>query len=74
MGSVHCLYPTEWEGKVEGSTSAGLVMMRGEGLEIVESRGKFGNWYRKAVKGDRWEEKGVVDISTAAGKVVFELE
>jgi hypothetical protein len=72
-GSVHLAYPYDWEGKVEGSTSSGSLRMRGNGLEIVESRGSFGNKYEKAVKGDHWEEKGTVDISTSAGSVVFEL-
>ena len=73
-GSVHLAYPYDWEGKVEGSTSAGSLKMKGKGLEIVESRGSFGNRYEKAVKGDHWEEKSTVDISSSAGSVVFQLE
>lgn len=73
-GNMNLVYPFDWEGMIEGSTSAGLVRMSGEGLEIVESRGGFGNEYEKAVKGDHWEEKGTVEISTSAGGVVFELE
>src|SRR5947207_9837979 len=73
-GGMRLGYPFDWEGKVEGSTSAGSLTMRGKGLEIVESGGGFGNRYEKAVKGDHWEEKGTVDISTSAGSVMFELE
>lgn len=47
--------------------------MRGESLEIVEERGGFGNKYERAVKGDKWEEKSSVDVSSSAGSVVFEL-
>ena len=67
-------YPFDWEGKVEGFTSAGSLTMRGKELEIVESGGGIRNRYEKAVKGDHWEEKGTVDISTSAGSVMFELE
>ena len=73
-GSVRLAYPFDWEGKVEGSTFAGSLRMRGKGLEIVESGGRFGDRYEKAVKGDHWEEKGTVEISTSAGSVVFEVE
>ena len=72
-GSVNIIYPGEWEGVVEGSTAAGSLRMRGESLEIVEERGGFGNKYERAVKGDKWEEKSSVDVSSSAGSVVFEL-
>ena len=69
------LYPQEWEGVVEAETSAGSLRLSGEGLEIVESRGGFGpNRYEKAVKGDDWESKSTVDVSTSAGSCSFALE
>lgn len=70
-GNVKLTYPFDWEEKVEGSTSAGSLKMKGKGLE---SRGRIGNRYEKAVKGNHWEEKGTVNISTSAGGVVFKLE
>ena len=73
-GSVNIKYPTEWEGVVEGRTTAGSLRIQGEGLEIVESKGGFGSRYEKGVKGDDWKEKSSVDISTSAGSVSFELK
>src|SRR5205814_7542992 len=48
------VYPKEWEGIVEAGTESGLVTMKGEGLEFVESRPR----YKKACKGDNFEKKG----------------
>jgi hypothetical protein len=74
-GSMTLIYPQEWEGVVEAETSAGSLRLSGEGLEIVESRGGFGpNRYEKAVKGDDWESKSTVDVSTSAGSCSFALE
>jgi hypothetical protein len=69
------VYPVEWEGMVEAETAAGSLMVRGKGLEIVESRGGLGvNRYEKALKGEDWENKCVVEASTAAGSCSFALE
>lgn len=69
------VYPGEWEGVVEAETSAGSLRLSGEGLEIVESRGGWGpNLYEKAIKGDDWERKSTVDVSTSAGSCLFALE
>ena len=63
------MYPREWEGIVEATTESGLVTMKGEGLEFVESR----PMYKKAFKGDNFEKKGTVDISNSAGPITFIL-
>ena len=68
-------YPQEWEGVVEADTLAGSLRLSGEGLEIVDSRGGLGpNRYEKGVKGDDWESKSTVDVSTSAGSCSFDLE
>jgi DUF4097 and DUF4098 domain-containing protein YvlB len=72
-GNVKVRYPQEWEGVVKASTAAGLLTLKGEGLEIVERKGGFGNEYEKAVKGEDWEEKGTVNVVSAAGNVLFVL-
>lgn len=69
-GKMHVSYPLEWEGVVEGSTGSGSLMLKGDGLEIVERKGMR---YEKAVKGDDWENKGTVNVSTFEGSLVFEL-
>lgn len=71
-GRVHVSYPPEWEGVVEASTSSDSLMLMGKGLEIVECR-ENGTRYEKAVKGDDWENKATVDISTSEGSILFEL-
>jgi hypothetical protein len=74
VGSVRIKYPQEWEGVVEASTSVGSLSMSGEGLRIVALRGALGNWYGKGVKGEDYDEKCQVNISTSVGSVVFKLE
>jgi hypothetical protein len=73
-GSVNVVYPQEWEGVAEASTSAGSLTFTGEGLLIVESRGKFANRYVKAVKGEDYENKGNVSLSTSAGSIEFKVD
>lgn len=73
-GNVKVRYPQEWEGVVKASTAAGSLTLKGEGLEIVERKGGFGNEYEKAVKGEDWEEKGTVNVVTAAGSALFALK
>jgi len=74
-GSMTLKYPQEWEGVVEADTLAGSLRLSGEGLEIVDSRGGLGpNRYEKGVKGDDWESKSTVDVSTSAGSCSFDLE
>jgi hypothetical protein len=73
-GAIRLEYPENWEGVVEGQTMAGAVMMRGEGLRIVESRGGFAERYVKAEKGDDVESKSYVTISDKAGAIDFKVE
>ena len=74
-GSMTLVYPLEWEGMVEGETSAGSLRLAGKGLEIVESRGGFGvDRYEKGIKGEDWEKKATVDAYTSAGSLSFSLE
>lgn len=72
-GAIRLEYPGDWEGIVEGETRAGAVMMRGEGLRIVESRGQFAERYVKAEKGDQVEKKSYVTISDKAGAIDFSV-
>jgi hypothetical protein len=73
-GSIGLYYPLDWEGIVEGQTTAGSIQMSGEGLEIVESDGRFARRYIKAAKGENAEEKGTVYISDSAGSIIFAVK
>ena len=72
-GSVNVVYPEEWEGVVEGSTMVGSLVMNGNGLRIVDSRGGFINHYQRAVKGD-FAGKGSANLTTTTGAVFFSLQ
>jgi DUF4097 and DUF4098 domain-containing protein YvlB len=75
MGSVRVSYPAEWEGVVVASTTTGSLKVEGEGLEIVESRGRGGiGRFEKGVKGEHPEKKSDVECSSLAGSVRFALE
>jgi hypothetical protein len=74
-GSVRVSYPQEWEGVVVASTAAGSLKVEGEGLDIVESRGRVGvDRFEKGVKGDHPESKSDVECSSFAGSVSFLLK
>jgi DUF4097 and DUF4098 domain-containing protein YvlB len=74
-GSVRVSYPQEWEGIVVASTTAGSLKLEGEGLDIVESRGRGGiGRFEKGVKGEHPEKKSDVECSSFAGSVSFQLK
>jgi len=72
-GSVNVKYPEEWEGIVQASTATGSVTLKGDGLDIVESRGRWVDRFEKAIKGSDPDEKSVVECSTSTGSVAFIL-
>jgi hypothetical protein len=72
-GAIRLEYPGDWEGIVEGETRAGAVMMRGEGIRIVESRGQFAERYVRAEKGDQVETKSYVTVFDKAGAIDFSV-
>jgi hypothetical protein len=74
LGTTNLRYPVDWEGVVHGQTSAGLIWMSGEGLEIVDSGGHWGERTMKAVKGTDPEEKGNVEILNTMGSINFALQ
>lgn len=74
-GSDRVSYPAEWEGVVVASTTAGSLKVEGEGLEIVESRGRgVVGRLEKGVKGEHPEKKSDVECWSYAGSVHFVLE
>jgi hypothetical protein len=57
------------------STAAGSLKVDGEGLDIVESKGRWGvDRYEKGIKGDHPEKKSDVECSSSAGSVSFLLK
>ena len=74
LGTTNLRYPIDWEGVVHGQTSAGLISMTGEGLEIVDSGGHLGERTMKAVKGKDPEEKSHVEILNTVGSIRFQLQ
>ena len=72
-GFVNVKYPEEWEGIVEASTETGSLILKGDGLKIVESGGRWVDRFEKATKGSDPNDKGAVECSTSTGSVAFVL-
>jgi len=72
-GFVNVKYPEEWEGIVEASTATGSLTLKGDGLNIVESQGRWVDRFEKAIKGSDPDEKSAVECSTSTGSVAFVL-
>jgi len=71
-GSINLFYPLEWEGVVDARATAGSIMMKGEGLRIIDDRGTMPRFVR-GVKGEEWPGKGDVKIFGEAGSLSFTL-
>ncbi|KAL8773036.1 MAG: hypothetical protein Q9209_002056 [Squamulea sp. 1 TL-2023] len=65
-GSIRVLYPSQWEGTVEGSTVSGAITVDWPGLQIVENGNGWGKKSLKAVKGSG---EGVVTFRDVSGSV-----
>ncbi|CAO1599809.1 hypothetical protein XANCAGTX0491_003520 [Xanthoria calcicola] len=66
-GSIRILYPSQWEGMVQGSTVSGSIRYTWPGLQVVESGG--GGWGRKTFKGVKGVGEGVVAFRDVSGSV-----
>ncbi|KAL8782775.1 MAG: hypothetical protein Q9213_005099 [Squamulea squamosa] len=65
-GSIRVLYPSQWEGTVEGSTVSGAINVDWPGLQIVEN----GNgWGKKTLKGVKGSGEGVLAFRDVSGSV-----
>ncbi|KAL9638474.1 MAG: hypothetical protein Q9204_001481, partial [Flavoplaca sp. TL-2023a] len=65
-GSIWILYPSQWEGTVEGSTVSGAIRYDWPGLKIVES----GNgWGQKKLRGVKGEGEGRLAFRDVSGSV-----
>ncbi|KAL8843920.1 MAG: hypothetical protein Q9176_001615 [Flavoplaca citrina] len=65
-GSIRILYPSQWEGTVEGSTVSGAIRYDWPGLKIVE-RGD--GWGQKKLKGVKGEGEGRLAFRDVSGSV-----
>ncbi|KAL8667228.1 MAG: hypothetical protein Q9202_000801 [Teloschistes flavicans] len=65
-GSVRVQYPSQWEGRVEGSTVSGRIRVAWPGLRIVEDGNGWGSHRLRAVKGDG---QGVLKFKGVSGSV-----
>ena len=65
-GSIRVVYPSQWEGTVEGSTVSGHIGVQWPGLKTVD---EGGGWESKSFQGVKGTGNGVLTFKAVSGNV-----
>ncbi|KXT11899.1 hypothetical protein AC579_10490 [Pseudocercospora musae] len=66
-GSLHLLYPQEWEGYIEGETLSGSIHVKGSDIHVL-SQGKVGPVYEHFVA-QKGSGQGRIGFKTTSGSI-----